>query len=232
MIGNSKFEERFEDKFLIKKNYFNNNINFIFSQNSIDAIHDENCINNIYFDTLNYECYFNHIEGSLDRSKIRLRWYTQSKYNPGKFFLEYKKRINKKSIKIKKEMPINNLSEISNINLVKLLNDLLEDYQIKERYIKVWPVLFNKYKRNYFINNKNKERLTLDSELFFSKCFDNYQFNYFQKTDIKLIEHKYDTKIGKTKLLKNNIEKFNRVNFSKYIFGFKLLKNQYIDSIY
>ena len=129
-------------------------------------------------------------------------------------------------------MPIYNLSEISNINLVKLLNDLLEDYQIKERYIKVWPVLFNKYKRNYFINNKNKERLTLDSELFFSKCFDNYQFNYFQKTDIKLIEHKYDTKIGKTKLLKNNIEKFNRVNFSKYIFGFKLLKNQYIDNIY
>ena len=61
------------------------------------------------------------ILSSLDRSKIRLRWYTQSKYNPGKFLGI--KRINKKSIKIKKEMPINNLSEISNINLVKLLND-------------------------------------------------------------------------------------------------------------
>ena len=232
MLDSKKIEERFEDKFLIKKNYFNNNIKNIFAQNNIYEVHEGNCINNIYFDTLNRDNYFDHIDGSLDRSKIRIRWYTKSKYNLGKYFLEYKKRVNKKSIKVKKELDISSLKDLSNFDLVGSLNGLLENNEIRERYIMIYPILFNKYKRNYFINAKNHERLTLDSELFFSKCFQNYEMNFFQKTNIKLIEHKYHQKFEKTKLRNNSIEKFSKVNFSKYIFGFKLIYKNYTDIVY
>tara|TARA_B110000858_G_C17794219_1_gene471499 strand:+ start:2124 stop:2822 length:699 start_codon:yes stop_codon:yes gene_type:complete len=227
-----KLESRFEDKFLLKNENTTESLKFILNKNNIFQAHENNEINNIYFDTFNYKSYNEHIEGSLDRSKIRVRWYTNSNYKKNEFYLEYKKRINKKSIKIKIQLEISNLYELSPYSLSSKLNYLLFDHGIKERYRLIQPVLFNKYNRAYYINQESENRITLDTNIHFAKTDNSFKPKNFINSRLNLVEHKYETSKQKIRLINNNLINLKRSNFSKYIYGYKFLNKKFVDQVY
>jgi len=232
MENNYFSEERYEDKFLLKCQPFNLNIKKIFKENRLEKVHQDNCINNLYFDTKNFEFYSNHIEGSIDRYKIRLRWYTYSEYKQGEYYLEYKRRINKKTIKYKIKIPIRGLDELTNQLMRDSLNTIIANNNLYPVQNNLKPILFNSYNRSYFSDKDNNNRITLDSNMSFSKASLSLKPIYFQNINYKIIEHKYGKKNNKSKINQNKIERLKKVNFSKYIFGFIHTRKPLVSSIY
>ena len=78
-------QQRFEYKYLPKKSYYS--FENFFDHYRIKTQNEEVKINNIYFDTPDNYFYFQHIDGVMDRIKIRIRWYEKSNYFKNKFFL-------------------------------------------------------------------------------------------------------------------------------------------------
>ena len=232
MANNYFSEERYEDKFLLKGQPFNLNIKKIFEKNSLEKVHQDNCINNLYFDTRDFQFYSSHIEGSIDRFKIRLRWYTFSKYKQGEYFLEYKRRINKKTIKYKIKLPITNLNELNNQIMYNSLNTIIASNNLHPIQNNLKPILFNSYNRSYYFDKNNNNRITLDSNMSFSKASLSLKPIYFQNINYKIIEHKYGEKKNKSKINQSSIERFKRVNFSKYIFGLINTRKPLLSDVY
>ena len=69
---------RFERKYQFKNNnnFSASYLNF-FEKRNINVGHASNIINNLYFDSIDLKNYHLHINGNLDRYKIRVRWYAK-----------------------------------------------------------------------------------------------------------------------------------------------------------
>ena len=67
---------RYERKFLIE-NLFKEEVGLIIKKNPylFKRKYQQRFVNNIYFDSLDYSLYNNHVIGKSDRYKIRVRWY-------------------------------------------------------------------------------------------------------------------------------------------------------------
>ena len=84
------------------------------------------------------------------------------------------------------------------------------------------PVLFNKYKRSYFYYKNKDNRITIDTNLKFSKVY-NFKKIFFQNVDLKLIEHKFENNKNNPLVSNNNLILMSG-SFSKYLFGVQKLK--------
>ena len=122
-------------------------------------------INNIYFDSHNYNAYTANISGTSNRTKIRYRWYGQSSH-PIQGALEIKCKRN--FFSWKKIYPINKILHHSDSTWRVLNNNLMELLPAEP---KVWlgfhplAVLINRYQRKYFVTPNGKIRVTLDSNI-------------------------------------------------------------------
>ncbi len=119
-------------------------------------------VNNIYYDTYNYDAYSDNLDGISRRTKLRYRWYGES-IEPCDGSLELKKRENafgfKKNQKIKL-LNINGCHRSLSMALRKSVPDswlpLLDYYSV--------PVILNRYRRSYFLSKCKKIRVTIDRE--------------------------------------------------------------------
>ena len=70
---------RFERKYQFKNNnnFSASYLNFFLKKRNINVGHASNIINNLYFDSIDLKNYHLHINGNLDRYKIRVRWYAK-----------------------------------------------------------------------------------------------------------------------------------------------------------
>jgi hypothetical protein len=102
--------------------------------------------NNIYFDSFTYNSYCEIIYGSSSKSKIRFRWYGDSK-EPRNGSLEIKCKRNQLNWKL----------------IYKVQEDLGENGG--GGLENPLPILINRYKRKYFVSRENNVRVTLDTEL-------------------------------------------------------------------
>lgn len=210
---------RNEIKFLFKnENSLSvNYIDFYLKKKKIVKLHDSNLVCNIYYDTAYFNCYFSHVDGNISRYKVRVRWYSKSNFLNNEFILEIKHKINKKNNKYKIKLPVKKVKDLINLDInyyVKKLNNI---YSFEKNYFKFKPVLLNQYFRRYFYKDKKENRITLDTNIRFSK-YSYFENNFLSSSKISVIENKFLEE-------KNLPIKFDdkliilQENFSKYLYG-------------
>lgn len=216
---------RFERKFTIPIHRSVKSLVRIIKENRtfFREVFQQRKINNIYFDTVGYNDYFDNVLGVSDRKKIRIRWYGEMFGKIEKPILEIKIKKglvgDKWSYKLKPFILDNNFLS-DDIQKVFLISNL--PLPILESLKMVFPSLLNSYQRRYFLSADKKFRATLDFELQYHKIENRFNnFNLKPSLDPnKIVELKY------------KLEHDNLANKVTTQFPFRLNKNsKYVNGI-
>ena len=214
---------RYEMKFIANSIEYYRVLNWIRQHSSyFKTEYPDRQVNNIYFDTYNYNSYCENIYGSSLKSKVRFRWYGNS-IEPKNGSLEIKCKRNQLNWKL--------IYKVQN-DQHKYNGDWKEIW-LKIRHglpyeAKIWletypvPVLINRYKRQYFASHDNKIRVTLDNDLVIYDQTRKRKPNYYSKSNLPkvlILEIKF------SKELKDHIVNLltdiplRASRFSKYVSG-------------
>ena len=120
-------------------------------------------VNNIYFDTPDYQTCRANIEGSNQRKKFRLRWYgkeVQTINNP-----RFEIKIKHNELGRKEVFPFENTHLKDLQQLTEKVNQQFSIYNFQFSIFK--PTLLNTYQRSYFGSSDGKFRITIDWNLQF-----------------------------------------------------------------
>ena len=119
-------------------------------------------INNVYFDTPQLDSFNENVAGISDRRKLRLRWYGSNlEQLNGTLELKCKRSFQGWKVSQRLNKPIN-LKHATWQSLRKSMDPEikleLQDYF--NRYS--WPILMNRYQREYYLSFDRSVRVTLD----------------------------------------------------------------------
>ncbi len=129
-------------------------------------IFHERYINNIYFDTIDMESYFDATEGSMHRFKIRIRWYGDMLGDIAKPMLEMK--IKNGFLLVKHLFPLPGFTMRRGIGIADiqaLLQASAIPASMKLNCLNLHSFLLNRYRRRYFRSADHQYRVTIDSEV-------------------------------------------------------------------
>ena len=208
---------RYEIKVPISK--FNETIflNWILSLKQLKIQNESREINNIYYDTLNFESAKNNLDGISNRTKYRIRWYKKNlKLSSCNVELKIKRaKLNRKII-----IPTNlNHLEVKDKDLYDLVKNNLDDKNISDRnlYIqKFFPTIQNKYHRVYYAHNDI--RITYDTKIFY-KNLRMRSINEWNNDNLNVLEIKFnEDKLNQAKELISRIP-LTPMRHSKYLRG-------------
>jgi SPX domain protein involved in polyphosphate accumulation len=137
-------------------------------------------VNNIYFDSLDFQSYRDNISGASSRLKVRYRWYGSS-VHPAQGALEIKCKRNQYSWKLIYEIKeILGPKEKNWRQIRKILSRHLPSEAKKWLDIHPVPILLNRYRRKYFRCKYENVRVTLDTNISVydqtRKPYPNYSF--------------------------------------------------------
>lgn len=180
----------------------------------------ERFINNIYFDSLNYSLYNDNLFGTSNRFKVRIRWYDNLLGKIEKPVLEIKNKKNLIGSKDRYSLDSFNLNKKTQIDELKdLIN--IENFPQKIKALNIFPVLINRYLRNYFESADKKYRLTVDTNLiYYSILGKNIFFNEPRKEEgLVILELKYGLEQNNYANRISNHFPFRKIKFSKYVRG-------------
>ena len=212
-------EQRIEKKFVFLPGD-QRKLDLLIIEGFFKKLYKNRRVNSIYYDTHDLDCLWDNINGFSNRDKYRVRWYDE--INNSEVFFEKKKKINqvtqKNKIslgKFKNQDQLNNFLEskdfenetfnITTLNLIKTLNV--------------------SYSRDYYIDNREKLRITLDKKITTHKNFDRKFNSNFVNLDHNILEFKYlneDSRFIREKIHNLNFNLRNQ-KFSKYVHSFLLL---------
>lgn len=120
-------------------------------------------VNNIYFDTPDYQTCRANIAGNNQRKKYRLRWYGTDLTQITNPQLEIKIKHNELGRKEVQSFPNYALT-----NLQKLTAEVNRHLSMTNFQVSIFkPTLLNTYQRSYFGTSNGKFRITVDSDLQF-----------------------------------------------------------------
>ena len=136
-------------------------------------------VNSIYYDTQDFSCYYEKIDGEKRRFKIRARWYGEiddkTDLSKHKVFVEIKHRNNDMNFKNRVSVSANFLSELAeNQNRLLQLSEVAGNTQVLEAATierissqkPLFPVCIVSYYRKPFICRINPRlRVTFDTNL-------------------------------------------------------------------
>ena len=210
--------ERHEIKFVIPWEYHKTIYHKIKTNHGhFNKIYKPRFVNNIYFDNLDLRNYFENINGNSKRKKIRIRWYDNFFGKIISPVIEIKEKrgmvVNKTSIPIqsffiKPNMSVRNISKSLDKNFVFI------------RFLRA--TIINRYKREYFLSNDKKFRLTIDT----NQCFTNPRNISFQQ---KLFNTEPEPMIVE---LKYNLQWEKEARYITNLLGLRINKNsKYVNSI-
>jgi hypothetical protein len=118
-------------------------------------------VNNIYFDTIDFDTLSDHLSGVSERRKLRYRWYgnTQEQISG---HLEIKQKLNRLGSKLRQRIaqPLE-LNSSSWEKIMFILRNHTVGYFYELLHISN-PILINRYDREYYVTADGKIRLTLD----------------------------------------------------------------------
>ena len=160
-----------------------------------------------YWDTEEYQYYFEHHNGRTPRQKVRVRTYMDSSVT----FLEVKTKNNhgrtkKKRIEVAGQ-ELTQEREMANEFLGKLVHRELDD---------IHPTVQNRFHRITLVNYDKTERLTID----FDVCFHNFETDSEAETgDLVIIELKRDGNVYSPVLEMLRHLRIKPSGFSKYCIG-------------
>jgi len=186
-------------------------------------IFEPRVVNNIYFDNHDLDSFHENLTGISSRAKLRLRWYGDT-FDPSQTKLELKLRRSMLGWKIAEDVTLDgiNLSGISWRELGRLIknkvpNDLALHYSTSS-----FPVLMNRYKRDYFLSADKRIRVTIDNDV---QYFDQRLGLKMNKTnrnispDILIMEVKVDANnVDSAKEFTKDVY-LQRTKNSKYVVG-------------
>ena len=208
---------RYEIKIPISK--FNETIylNWILSLKKLRIQNESREINNIYYDTLNFESAKNNLDGISNRTKYRVRWYKKNlQYSNCNVELKIKReKLIKKII-----IPTNlNYSDVINKDFFDLVKNSLNNKNINDRnlYIqKFFQTVQNKYHRVYY--SYNDIRLTYDTKIYY-KNLRMRSINEWYNDNLNVLEIKFnEEKLNQARQLISRIP-LVPMRHSKYLRG-------------
>jgi len=189
-------------------------------------IFHERYVNNIYFDNLAFDNFFENIDGNTDRAKYRVRWYGEPGVRIKNPKLEIK--VKKNLIGYKKSYELFSFDMSSQIKIVSI-GDVIErsitDQKIKLILKDQIPVLLNRYRRKYYATKDNKFRITVDDDQSFYK-FSSLSNSFLARQDDHehiIMELKYSKENDYQASFITNHFPFRLTKSSKYTNGIRLL---------
>lgn len=182
---------------------------------SFRKIYPDRRVNNIYFDTPDFNTFQSNVDGVANRKKYRVRWYNDNPIeiqNP-----KFEIKIKSNQLGDKKIFPV----QVFDINQTTDLQDL-ENEVIGHinNSLALSPTLFNTYHRSYLGTSNGKFRITIDRDLGYHSMMNAYQFSRFSHRDIGVVvELKYDEVDDDAAQFVMQHLGFRQTKSSKYVSG-------------
>jgi len=179
-------------------------------------------VNNIYLDSSGRRDYHEHINGTANRSKTRVRWYGQQFEVAERSMLE--RKLKRGAVSGKQAYPLPPLS-INGGCLRSLLEGAFDtaDFPpiLRSSLRHMEPALVNRYQRHYFLSRDGKFRLTVDSGFQFTDVPHNTRAVVFSLAagQTVIIELKFGPESAEDAAFVTNTFPFRVARFSKYIAG-------------
>jgi hypothetical protein len=212
-------EQRLEKKFVFLPGD-SRKIEFLKIEGFFKKIFFKRRVHSIYYDTIDLNCLWDNINGFSDRDKYRVRWYDN--VNNSEVFFEKKKKINQTTQKTK--ISLGYFKDQEDLNkFLRSKNFLKEIFKITT--LNLVKVLNVSYDRDYYIDTKNKLRITFDEKITTHQNCDEKFFKNFVDLSNNILEFKYldeDSKYVREKVHNLNFNLRNQ-KFSKYVQSFIVL---------
>ena len=189
---------------------------------SFREIYYPRTVNNIYFDTPGLDFFYDNVNGVQERKKIRIRWYDETFAFQKKLTLEYKLKNGLLGDKI--SYPLAGIDTGNGFEFRKMRNEIKDNslpIPVSNELLVNYPVLLNRYVREYFVSDDGKYRITLDKDLSFFRIHSGKNFfetSYHLSRDL-IMEMKYNPA---DELIANSISQnfpFRVTKSSKYVMG-------------
>lgn len=179
-------------------------------------------VNNVYLDSPARRDYLDHINGTANRSKTRVRWYGQQPEIPERPMLERKSKRGMVSGKEAHALPP---LSTNGGGLRSLLTSAFDadafPPMLRSTLRHLEPALFNRYRRHYFASRDARFRLTVDSDLQFAAvprdC--GTAIASLSPTTPVIIELKFGPEFSEEAAWVTNALPFRVARFSKYVAG-------------
>lgn len=181
-------------------------------------------VHSIYFDSPNFKCYHEKIEGIMFRKKPRLRAYTREFNENSNLFLELKRKNGEVILKDRALMDFNSAKKFfedpfSLNNLESINKNFANEFLFQYANYNMKPVVLVSYKRKPFFSKFDKRfRLTFDFDIEVSEVRD---FDFSKKgvlVDENLVVMEVKFNGAMPRWFHEIIEKYslNKDTFSKY----------------
>lgn len=168
-----------------------------------------NAYRTLYFDTADYKLYKLHVNESAERYKVRLREYL----NGHQSNLEVKHKT-RKNRTIKERIIANDSTDCIRTDAAKWIK---KHYPFDARDLE--PKIWNTFTRLTLVNRLNPERITIDTNLFFST-----NEKYVNLAGLVVVEVKTDSKFKTSPFLAEMVKRrIHAQGFSKYCMGISML---------
>lgn len=182
-------------------------------------------VNNIYLDSPGCSDYHDHVSGAPNRSKTRVRWYGAASEQITKPVLEQKFKRGHVGGKLAHDLPS---FLLNGEGFRRAVTDAFQAAAIPDhtraRLHGFEPVLFNRYRRFYFLSRDGRFRLTVDAELQFGGVSgDSSPRNLISKTFVLVVELKFATQAADEADRVSHHLPFRLSRCSKYVFGMDTL---------
>jgi len=198
--------KRTDTKFIIPENKLQSVLTIIKDQYKILEINKNRIMSysSLYFDTNTKKFYQDHHNGKNNRIKVRMRKYLESDI----CFFEIKQKDGKGKT-TKSRIEINDFDS-------KLHDEYIDFIETKtSQRFDLIPIISNKFNRITLVNNTEKERLTIDLNLSFTKNESIKEYNNLVIIEVK--QEKFNRNSPVIKALKN--KGINPFRISKYCIG-------------
>jgi hypothetical protein len=165
----------------------------------------------VYYDTPAFKFYHDHINGKLNRCKIRKRSYLDCDLH----FLEVKRKTNTGKTK-KNRIKLDSGVDVFDENAYALVSK----YGCTDLFL-LFPFLRNRFKRITLVNMDKTERVTIDFDISFAKIGNGKEI---LTPYVAIIEIKQEKSSLSTMRNVLGIERIKKTGLSKYCIGLSLLE--------
>jgi hypothetical protein len=179
-------------------------------------------INNVYLDTSSLNDYFDHVSGSSDRAKTRIRWYGALRGPILRPVLEQKIKRGLVSGKRTYRLPSLHLNgSIKRHALMESFDRAGLPDLLRSRLCHVQPVLLNRYHRHYLLSADGRFRLTVDGQLEFHAAATGCGSSADPSAgnELVVLELKFDAAHAEAAGAVTNAFPFRLQRCSKYVLG-------------
>lgn len=223
-----KLPKRYEIKFFLQHISYEEICSIVKENPALfSEIYQARQVNNIYLDSPSLKNYEDNLIGYSQRIKVRIRWYGSFFGTIHKPVLELKIRSGHQMTKI--SYPLKSFELTPQFSFAALKKEVFLNSKLPAFILEILhslvPVLVNSYRRRYFLSADKHYRLTLDTDLSYSKAkkHGSHFLNFIKDHHSLVLELKYAPEYHEFADVITQRFPFRLTKNSKYISGVSLL---------